>query len=163
MIIEDPSSAVSKQKTLNAYDRVSKKAGALLAKQLVLWWQKVVMDAKAACLAYGAYDTGALYESIRTITRDDAGELGQHWEKVVDINPMLDRVLVAGGAPYINPKTKKIVDYAQAVHDGHVTSGGNYVSRRPFLTDAVTANLPDLHKLLEAWGIDLGNEWLKDP
>jgi hypothetical protein len=160
MITEDPKSSQSKQATINAYNRLDRKVAGMLAMRLARWWDKVLIDAKALCLMYKCYDTGALYESIRVESRDEVGTTS-YFEKVIDVNPILDRVLIAGGPEYINWRTKKGVDYAQAVHDGHNSPNG-YVAGRPFMSDAVTNNLPELEKIFNEFGLELDKEWLKD-
>jgi len=160
IIIEDPKSAQSKEDTINAYKRLSKKAGGMLAVRLAQWWNKVLMDAKTLCLLYKCFDTGALYDSIRVEARDQVGQT-TNFEKVIDVNPLLDRVLIAGGPEYINRKTGMGVDYAQAVHDGHNSPHG-FVAGRPFLSDAVTYNLTELEKIFSEFGLALDKEWLKD-
>jgi hypothetical protein len=162
MVIEDPKSMISKRQTQEAYSRTGKKAPAILAKYLAQWWWKVEQDAKALCLAYGCYDTGTLFNSIRVVARDEAGDLGQNYEKVIDVDPALDRILVAGGEEYINPRTKLPCNYAQAVHDGHLSSNGRFIPARPFLADAVRNNIMDLQRIYNEFGMELENEWLKD-
>jgi len=99
-----------------------------------VWWEKVLDMARQLCAAW-AYDTGTLYNTIRI--EDQTISLGGSFEKAVSPEAeLIDSMIVAGGL-LINPKTGRICDYAQAVHDGHFTRGGRWIPPKPFLQVAI--------------------------
>jgi len=89
----------------------------------------VLYDAKNP--PYNIVDTGALRASIRMMDQSAVPKGFHAVERDVTVNFMI----VAGGPPYINPKTHRVVDYAMAVHDGTTT-----MPPRPFLSDAIAKN-----------------------
>lgn len=106
------------------------------------YWYRVWFTARQLCLQYGAFDTGTLYESIELVWESvpygGLYELGVS-SKGVDMTAMIK----VGGVGFINPKTGRFVDYAQAVHDGT-----RYMRARPFLTDAIALNEGFLQSVL---------------
>ena len=106
------------------------------------YWYRVWLTAKQLCLQYGAFDTGALYESIELVwERVPYGGLFEI--RVSSRGTEVVAMIRVGGSGYINPKTGKFIDYAQAVHDGT-----RYMNARPFLTDAIALNEGFLQAIL---------------
>lgn len=106
------------------------------------YWYKVWETARELCLQYGAYDTGALYESIRLIWSFEP--YGGVYEVAVSSQGAeMVAMIKVGGMEFINPKTGRCVNYAEAVHDGT-----RYMAARPFLTDAIALCEPDLQAIL---------------
>jgi len=112
--------------------------------ELIEWWERVKETAKKLC----PVDTGTLRRSIRVVRLAEAN-IGLYAEKAVFASPLVNRMIVAGGSAYINPKTKRPCDYATYVHDGHRIPSGGFVPPRPFLTDAVNLHLPELERILD--------------
>jgi len=106
------------------------------------WWEKVKETAKALC----PIDTGTLMMTIRI---EPAGvTIGFYYEKVMGPeHELINSQIVAGGI-MVNPKTGRIVDYAQAVHDGHFTRSGRYIPENPFIRDAVNIHINELYQIL---------------
>lgn len=110
--------------------------------------RSVLYDAKNP--PYNIVDTGALRSSIRMM---DYSAVPKGYG-AVSRDVTLNFAIIAGGPPYINPKTHRIVDYAMAVHDGTAT-----MPPRPFLSDAVAKNQVKINKALEDYNGWIGNEW----
>ena len=114
------------------------------ARELELWWQKVLETAKRLCIEYGAFDTFTLYNSIRI---EDLGVItGQYFEKVAQAHDLINKMIVAGGAQFINPKTHKPCNYAESVHDG--TGRNLKKGPRPFLYDAIALNWNEYEQIM---------------
>jgi len=94
------------------------------------YWYKVWETARQLCFEW-AYDTGTLYESIRLLWQyEPSGGLFEVGVSSAGVE--MFAMIKVGGAEYINPKTGKACNYAQAVHDGT-----RYMRERPFLTYAI--------------------------
>ena len=136
------SDAGTKEKAKIAYARTNKE----LAKEFRLacrkyWWQ-VWETARALCFEM-AYETGALYSSIRILWETEP--YGGLYEVAVSSQGVeMTAMIKVGGTAAINPKTGWFVDYAQAVHDGT-----RYMRERPFLTLAITQNEAYLQAILQ--------------
>lgn len=61
---------------------------------------------------------------------------------------LIKHKIVAGGM-LTHPKTGRIVDYAQAVHDGHFTPNGTFVPPNPFIDTAINIHIGELYQILE--------------
>ena len=61
---------------------------------------------------------------------------------------LIQHKIVAGGM-LPHPKTGRICDYAQAVHDGHFTVGGTWVPPNPFIDTAINIHINELYSILE--------------
>lgn len=95
------------------------------------YWIRVWEVARTLCHQYGAFDTGTLYDSIRLIWVTEP--FSTPYEVVVSSQGVeMTATIKVGGMGFINPKTGRFIDYAQAVHDGT-----RYMAARPFLTDAI--------------------------
>jgi len=143
----------TEKKTRRAMKRVVKYNKDEFEKAIMRYWWKVWQDARRLCMEYGAYDTGTLYDTIR-IEWNPAGVGGPTYE--VAVGP--DRVEVIGmiraGGMLINPKTGKIVNYAESVHEG---TGKNLAKGpRPFLTDAILMNESFLDQIINKYLNKLG-------
>lgn len=107
------------------------------------YWYRVWQTARQLCIAYGAFETGTLYESIRLIWEYEPS--GGLYEVAVSSRGVEVMAMIkVGGQEFINPKTGKPVNYAQAVHDGT-----RYMAERPFLMDAVMMNEDYLQEILQ--------------
>jgi HK97 gp10 family phage protein len=89
----------------------------------------VVSDAKAMCIEYNIYDTGAFMKSISK-------------EKIVK-SGYVQRISVTVGGRVVNPKTGRLVDYAVYVHEGT-----SKMPARPVLRWAMAKNRLDLIKAI---------------
>ena len=155
----------TEKKAIEATYRVERHADMKFRDMVDNWWYSVMVVAKTLCREMGAYDTGTLHDSIRILYRIPAGG---YFEVSIgfgvtrkDIN--IDRVLVAGGGNYINPKTGRIVDYGLIVHDGGPTSRGTgYIHGRPFLTMAVNMMMPEFDVIINQFMSGQGTAWERD-
>jgi len=121
----------TKEKAKRALSETYKKVDKEFIEAVKEYWYKVWLTAKQLCLQYGAFDTGTLYESIELVwERVPYG--GLYEIGVSSRGAEMVAMIRVGGSVYVNPKTGKFVDYAQAVHDGT-----RYMRERPFLTDAI--------------------------
>lgn len=163
------------QKTIDALDRVEAHAKFNFEKEIDEWWAKVEATAKALCpvgtptsTGIPRYIGGSLRSTIR-IVYNPAGTgigYGAFYEVAMGIGDSnditVDRMIVAGGM-VINPNTGMIVDYAQAVHDGHFMYKTNrYVEGRPFLAMALQQNEPEFRRIMNRFMNGQENEWERD-
>jgi len=139
----------TKQKTRQAIRRIVTDKPREFHKLLREYLEQVVADAKAGC----PVDTGALKRSIRLVSRETMPRGSFVAGRDVTENFMV----IAGGPPFINPKTKRFIDYAQAVHDGTLKQ-----PPRPFLTDSVAKNKPLLDRITDQYIKYIEHEWSRD-
>jgi len=163
------------QKTINALDRVETHAKFNFGKEIDEWWEKVLALAKALCpvgtpasTGIAGYMGGSLRSTIRIIFNPAGAGIGYgaFYEVAMgmgDSNDItVDRMIVAGGM-MINPNTGMIVDYAQAVHDGHFMYKTNhYVDARPFLAQALDENEPEFRRIMNEFMSGQEKEWERD-
>lgn len=115
--------------------------------RLKAWWYEVWMTARMYCLAW-AFDTGTLFSTIR-IEESRSMPEGYPYEVAFSSqNEMVNSMIIAGGYA-INPKSGRIVDYAQFVHDGHFTVGGRWMPPKPFLRQAIEDHRAELDMILK--------------
>lgn len=121
----------TKEKCIVALRRTSRKLNKNFTKMAHKYWMAVYETAKRLCLEMGAFDTGTLYNSIRLLwVYEPSGGLFEVAVSSAGVDMVA--MIKVGGGTFINPKTGKVVDYAQAVHDGT-----RYMAGRPFLTMAI--------------------------
>lgn len=107
------------------------------------YWWAVYNAAKRLCLEMGVYDSGTLYDSIRLIWEYEPS--GGLFEVAVSSEGVdMVAMIKVGGGTYINPNTGRVVDYAQAVHDGT-----RHMTGRPFLTFAIAECEPILQSTMQ--------------
>ena len=121
----------TKDATYKALDRLIKENPSKLDLYLLRYFIEVYKYALKFC----PVDTGALRASIRI--RRGQQKLAPYTKAVGKRTGDHSFYITAGGE-VINPKHKKLVDYAMAVHDGYM-AGGRWVPGRPFLLQAITA------------------------
>jgi hypothetical protein len=111
--------------------------------RLRLWWYQVLETAKALC----PVDTGTLWLTIRV---EEGTPDSPNFEMIVALpqDTLINMSIVAGGL-LINPKTGRICDYAQAVHEGHFIRSGNWIPPRPFLSDAMNMHQDELYRIID--------------
>lgn len=147
------------EKLIEATKRVDGVAKKDFQKAIDDWWKRVRDRAKELC-ADRAYDTGTLYNTIRIVyapvTEIGFGAFYEITATATSIT--VDRMLVAGGM-LINPKTGRLCDYAEIVHDGYPPD-----KRAPtyFLTDAIDEMEPELIEIMEKFMTEIENEWKHD-
>ena len=134
------------KETKAAIERILREKGPEFFKEMQEYMNYTMNLAKQIC----PVDTGALMLSIR-IAQIGTTPKGYSM-KGADL--AFDYQLVAGGPPYINPKHKRFVDYAQAVHDGTI-----YREPRPFLTDAASQAEPKLKEIMERYADFIATIW----
>lgn len=151
-------------KTKQALDRIQEHANERFREAIDEWWEKVRDLAKTLCRDMGVWDTGTLHDTIRIISGGTELGIGYGGYYEVVVSPtdiQVDRMLIAGGM-LINPKTGRICDYAEAVHDGHFTKSGTYVAGRPFLSMALDLAEPELRLILNKFMDEQEKEWMRD-
>jgi len=132
----------SKARTKQAVEALPSEISKEARWRLRNWWDKVKETAKALC----PVDYGILQATIRI--EHQTIVFGGHFEKAVSPeHELIDAQIVAGGM-LVHPKTGRIVDYAQAVHDGHFTRGGRFIPPNPFITMAVNLHIDELYQIL---------------
>lgn len=150
----------TKEKTRKVIKKILGEKGVKFQQALAQYVNRVKNDAKLLCPVGTPASTGKLNYvggSLRNSIRATSTENIPRGSFVVGRDLILDYQIIAGGPPYINPNTKRFVDYAQAVHDGT-----SKISPRPFLTDAIAKNagqFEEVHKRYLDW---IENEWSKD-
>lgn len=110
------------------------------------WWKKVYTTA----LEEVPVDTGALRNTIRIIKGEDNSKTYNVAKGLAD--QVSEYRIQAGGFGIINPKNKREVDYAKAVHDGYKNVPAN-----PFLTRAMAKN----ERLLEDDYLKKYMDWME--
>lgn len=152
-------------KAIKATYRVEEHAKMNFEDMIENWWYSVMILAKQLCIEMGAYDTGALHDSIRILYQAPAGG---YYEVSIAISPVtrdinISRAIVAGGGMFINRKTGRIVDYGLIVHDGGPTSRGTgYIQGRPFLSLAVDMMMPEFDAIMGQFMRGQGEAWERD-
>lgn len=131
MSVIQESDGGTKRACYNALGRVQRELAVAYGKAIEEYWNAVLQRAKQLCLEYGAYDTGTLYRSIRLVWETHP-QFGLYEVAFSSRGASVTGYIRAGGGAWINPKTGKLVDYAQAVHDGT-----KHMAPRPFIQDAV--------------------------
>ena len=139
--------AGTKKKTKEALKKTKEELDREFREVAMKYWYRVWEVARQLCIEYGAIDTWALYNSIRIVW--DASPIGGLYEVVVSSEGVDMTALIRVGGIGINWKTGRVVDYAQAVHDGHMSRGGKWVMGRPFLMDAIIQCEPYREMLME--------------
>jgi len=142
----------SKGRAKTATERLAPEMSKEMKWRLRGWWERVKETARALC----PVDTGTLRMTIRIEPKGVS--IGGAPTFMVVASPeheLINSQIVAGGL-LVNPKTGRIVDYAQAVHDGTMR-----MMSRPFITDAVNLHINELNKILND-GIDtsLNTVWV---
>jgi len=125
--------AIDDAKTYN------KKLQKKFAQAMDAWWEDVKMTAIALC----PVDTGTLASTIRIVVQAPSGE-SYEVSAGAEGHPEIVQMIVAGGL-LVNPKTGRICDYAQVVHDGYPEEGRE---PNPFLTSAIMLNMGELETIL---------------
>jgi len=146
----------TKRQCITALRRTSKKLSKKFIEAMNQYWWKVFQTTKRLCIEMGAFDTGTLYESIRLIYQyEPTGGLFEVAASSAGVDVVA--MIKIGGGTFINPKTGKVVDYAQAVHDGT-----RYMSPRPFLTLAIAECEPFLQNILQKNVDEALSEFVRD-
>ena len=127
-------------------------------KKLGEWWKHVEQTAIARC----PKQFGALSRTIRieNIGKNTPPYTKESYVYINDKEELLNKMLVAGGE--IDMIKGIYVDYAQAVHDGHISTGGNWVMANPFLDIAIQESLPLLDLKEKQMLDDAVKEWARD-
>lgn len=129
----------TKQGAIDDSKTYQKKLNKKFMQAMDAWWENVKMTAIALC----PVDTGTLAATIRIVVETTSGE---SYEVVAgpEGHPEIVQMIVAGGL-LVNPKTGRICDYAQVVHDGYAEEGR---LPNPFLTEAIALNMGELESIL---------------
>lgn len=120
------------------------------------WWKKVYMAALELC----PVETGALRASIRI-------QRGKGNTKKFEVSRQPSGVqteyyIVAGGGGVINPRHRREVDYAAAVHDGYVRSDGYVWPGNPFLERAIQRHIGTMEEEIKKYMDWQQKEWAED-
>jgi len=146
----------SKRRAKKATEEYSKRLTMEGKWRLKAWWYEVLGTAQMLCLAY-AFDTGTLWESIRIEEGRPMPEGYPYEVAFASQNEMINSMIIAGGIG-INPKTGRVCDYAQAVHDGHFSRSGAWIPEKPFLREAIERHMAELDKILDTCIKKVGRE-----
>jgi len=109
----------------------------------------VLRDARRFCPVGTPFSTGKKGYVGGTLRSSIRLQKPQHVPKgsfVAGRDIGLDFYIIAGGPPFRNPNTGRIVNYAQAVHDGTMK-----MPPRPFLAQALDINRPNLDKAMKEY------------
>ena len=137
-IIQDPTGVtvtkeeVGLKETQEQLRKIGRKIHPLLDEKLHELASRIMVYAKQMC----PVDTGALMLSIRILEESGEKGVGGSYEVMAPVAGYMGEkpivyTVAAGGGGYINPKTLREVDYAEAVHDGTFR-----MPPRPFMSDA---------------------------
>jgi len=100
---------------------------ATLPEKMLEWAEEVLLDQAHLMVGYAQVavdvDTGSLRDSIRV----ERGGRGEHWREVT----------VRAGGYVVNPKTRRLVDYARVVEVKH-----------PFMAPAFDQVRPQIEEML---------------
>ena len=138
----------TKQAAKKAIKAITIKSPEQFKRRMARYVKKVREDARRFC----PVDTGALQSSIRLVSMENIPK--GHFEAARDIT--LTHQIVAGGLPFFNPNTKRVVDYGQAVHDGVPSKG---IPPTPFLSDAIAVNKPYFDATIKGYLDWKAKEW----
>jgi hypothetical protein len=154
-MIEDDSG--SKGRAKRAAEGLSDEISAQTKWRLRGWWYDVLEEAKSLCVSMGAVDTWTLYKSIRieegiaagmSLSSGAMGMGAPQFEVAASPQHQLIHSQIKAGGLYINPKTGRICNYAESVHEG---TGRNFKKGpRPFLTMAIQLHIHELDKILNS-------------
>mgnify|MGYP001067993433 CR=1 FL=1 len=138
----------SKYRAKKATDDLAPEITKQLKWRLKAWWWNVLQEAKGLCMAW-AFDTGTLWRSIRIEKKTSSLAMGAPtWMVILSPkNKLIDSMIVAGGAEYVNPKTHNGCNYAESVHDG--TGRNLSKGERPFLRVAIELHMNELDHIIQ--------------
>lgn len=132
----------SKGRAITAADRFPEELSVEAKWKIRVWWEKVLDTARALC----PVDTGTLQTTIRI--EDIDMDFGSYFEKTFSPqHELINSQIVAGGL-LVNPKTGRVCDYAQAVHDGHFTRSGRWMPPVAFIEMAIQIHSPELDYIM---------------
>lgn len=145
----------SKQRAIRATVETAKVGATASQQEMLRWLNRVVMIAKQLC----PVDTGTLARTIRIVTQAPTGGFFE-----VTKDPLSNQIgvtaLITAGGWMINPKTGRICDYAQLVHDGGPTSrGAGYRAGIPFLTMAIDQSESEYQQMVKRIGDAHAKRW----
>lgn len=113
-----------------------------LKDRLEIWWREVLNDAIALC----PVDSGALQSSIRIVDASYAPEQFQVTGETGNV--LVDSIIIAGSSA-LNNDGVPCMQYALAVHDGHVMRDGKSIYMGvPFLANALLIHEAELEAIL---------------
>ena len=130
---------------------------------IMRYWWRVWLTARNNIIAMDAYDTGTLFKTVR-IEFGKGGVGSRMGGPTFEVTAGPDRIEVTGliraGGMLINPKTGRICNYAESVHDG--TGKNIKKGPRPFLTQAVAQNELFLQRILSKFADELCKKVVSD-
>lgn len=121
----------TKGSTVKKMRQIQRESPKQFDKNMLSYMKTVYMETIHQMQLMGIRDTGALMASTR-LEREGA-PVGRF---DISRGTTSGWKIVSGGGGVMNPKNKRVVDYAKAVHDGHATPNGGWVAGRPYLTTA---------------------------
>lgn len=126
-------------------------------KAMMDYVNSVLRDARRLCPIGTPFSTGIKGYVGGTLRHSIRLQKPQHVPKgshVAGRDVGLDFYIIAGGPPFRNPNTGRIVDYAQAVHEGTMK-----MAPRPFLTMALDMNRPKQEKAVKEYLDSIERRW----
>jgi len=156
LIESDEGTKRGAQRALVRVDRTIKRE---LPRAIDEYWYRVLVSARRNCPVGTPASTrrkGYIGGSLRaTIEIVDSPPAGAAFEVVASPeSQVISKYIKAGSDTYINPNTGRVVDYAQAVHDGTFR-----MPPRPFLTMALAENQAFLDDVLNRMLNKMGKAW----
>jgi len=147
----------TKRKTMLALKRVIAQA---IPREITGALREYCEELWRTSFALAPKETGTLANSIRFEKREKASQGFEVERYSYDLG---EWKIKAGGTEFINPRTKMPVDYAQAVHDGHMTKSGSWVPGQPFLSMAVElVGDAGFQKWIDLHWSKIAGEWIRD-
>lgn len=140
----------TKNATIRKIIELKREAPGMFDRLLFRYWQKVYSQAVREV----PVDTAALRNSIR-IQKGRKG-VGRKYE-VGKRHHISEFYIIAGGGGVINPKHKREVDYARAVHEGTARTPPNR-----FLNRAIEKTNKDLEEFLKKYMDWYAKTWSED-
>ena len=129
-------------------------------RMMTRYWTKVYQNTIESITEMGAVDTGALRQSIRLIQNVSlAPGLSNTGNYEIGRGESQSAYIVAGGGGVINPRHKREVDYAQAVHDGYFKTKASKKAVMTFNKKRTKSGLPKV-KVTQLEELGLGGGWV---
>jgi len=148
----------TKEGAKTALQRIKKNGGVRFRHLMYRYFQQVYFYALLEC----PVDTGALRASIR-LSRSKFSEAGDYSVnrsvQFDDDTKPWEYTISAGGQGVINPKHRREVDYAAAVHDGYTMKNGVWHPGDEFLNRAFARGDVDYALNVEKWWEEIGKMW----
>jgi len=143
----------TKGATIKKLKQLQREGPKRFEKMALMYWQRVYANAVRDC----PVDTGALRASIRI--KKGKSNMRSYEVARGSVEGVLEYYIIAGGGGVINPKHRREVHYALAVHDGVPV---RRIPANPFLDRAIQKTEAYLWELMKKHANWYVKEWAKD-